>query len=248
MNTAETMDRYHRRLATPAANRGTGPSIGPVLVLMVAVTAVVGLSGCSPVSGDDGSPVAAIPPPVETGGGDGGTAVVGDLAPTTTVPVRPEVVIPSSWDSEIEAVFGRYWLYWEAFAAAHALPGADPSFGPLQELSTEENWDSLQEQLRGFAADGLVLTLPDRTVTEHLIRLPNTAVVAGEEGEEVVIQDCWINDFVQQTLTGDVVEAASEAKLMNVTMIKSDGQWRVAGVTRAAPDTDGYDQCLALSP
>ncbi len=165
---------------------------------------------------------------------------------TTTIPVRPVVSIPESWPSDVDELFGRYWLYWEAFAAAHAPPYADPSFEQLRQLSTEENWRSLQEQLSGFAEDGLVLVLPPGSVTEHLIRLPNAEVLDKSEGVEVLIQDCWIDDFVQQTVDGAVVEVTKEAKLMNVSLKVVDGQWRVDGVARASSESDGYEQCEAL--
>ena len=72
-------------------------------------------------------------------------------------------------------------------------------------LPWDENWRSLQQQLSEFAADGLVLVVPERSVTEHLIRIPNATLLTKEEGAEVIIQDCWIDDFVQQTVDGEVV-------------------------------------------
>jgi hypothetical protein len=208
------------------------------------------IAGCG-VSGNDQSAFAAVPPPAGVGNGDGGDGEPSSLlvdSGITTVPVRPTIEIPTEWDSEIEALFGRYWLYWDAFAAAYGPPNADPSFAPLRELSTPENWASLQAQLRGFADDGVVLVLPEGSATEHLIRIPNATVLDSQEGAEAIIQDCWIDDFVQQTVSGDTIAETKEAKLMNVTMKVLDGSWRVDGVTRAAPDADGYNQCLELSP
>jgi len=160
--------------------------------------------------------------------------------------VRPVVEIPAEWDSAIEAVYGRYWLYWEAFAAAHGPPHADPDYEPLRELSTEENWRSLREQLEDFAADGVLLTLPEPSATEHMIRIPNASVLTEEEGAEVILQDCWIDDFVQQTVDGAVIVEGKEAKLMNVVMTVVDGEWRVDGVSRATTESDGYEQCEKL--
>ena len=160
--------------------------------------------------------------------------------------VRPTVEIPDDWPSAVEAVYGRYWLYWEAFEAAHGPPIADPDYEPLQELSTEENWESLHEQLKTFAEDGVILTLPDPSDTEHLIRIPNTSVLTEEEGAEVILQDCWIDDFIQQTLDGQVLAEGKEAKLMNVTMRVVDGEWRVDGIARATTESDGFEQCVTL--
>lgn len=214
----------------------------------VAVSCLL-FASCSLSSGSDQAVRAAVPAPAGADvGADGRSSLSVDGSPDQTIPVRPDVEIPTEWDSEIEELFGRYWLYWEAFAAAYGPPNADPTFEPLRTLSTPKNWRSLQEQLRGFAEDGVVLVLPERSVTEHLIRVPNATVVDSTEGAEAVIQDCWIDDFVQQTVSGDVITETNEAKLMNVTMKVTDGNWRVDGVTRAAPDADGYDQCLDLSP
>ncbi len=166
--------------------------------------------------------------------------------PGSTIPVRPEVVIPTSWDNEVEELYGRYWLYWDAFAAAHAPPNADPLFDPLRSLSTDENWDSLNDQLAMFASDGLVLVLPKNSITEHLVRLPNASVLSKEEGAEVILQDCWIDDFVQQTVDGTVLSETREAKLMNVVMRVVNGEWRVDGVARATAESDGFEQCEQL--
>ena len=160
--------------------------------------------------------------------------------------VRPIVEIPDEYPSAIEAVYGRYWLYWDAFAAAHGYPNADPTYAPLEELSTPENWRSLQEQLRNFADEGLVLTLPEPSATEHMIRIPNASVLSEEEGAEVILQDCWIDDFVQRTVDGRVLVEQKEAKLMNVTMRVVDGQWRVDGVSRATAESDGYQECETI--
>lgn len=226
--------------------------------LVLAVVAVAGLTllsagcGVAAAGSDDGEqPMGAASeaqPDGAAGAGRDGGADDSELlnVPGETIPVRPEVVIPTDWDSAVEEVYGRYWLYWDAFAAAHAPPNADPTFQPLRELSTEENWASLQAQLTAFAGDGLVLVLPENSRTEHLIRIPNATVLTKEEGAEVVLQDCWIDDFVQQTVDGQVLLQTEEAKLMNVTMRVVDGQWRVDGVARATAESDGFEQCVTL--
>lgn len=163
-----------------------------------------------------------------------------------TVVTRPTVEIPTEWDTPIEEVFGRYWLYWEAFAAAYGPPHVDPGYAQLRELSTDANWASLQEQLDEFVTDEVVLVLPEPSITEHMIRIPNAAVLTGDEGAEVILQDCWIDDFRQQNLDGAVLVETREAKLMNVSMKVVGGAWRVDGVTEATPESDGYEQCEEL--
>ncbi|MGB5756444.1 MAG: hypothetical protein WBM50_05975 [Acidimicrobiales bacterium] len=217
-------------------------SIGVALALPL-ITGCSGVAGSGDATaGDLGAREAEASASDRAGDADGATLQV----PGSTVPVRPEVRIPDGWDSDVEEVYGRYWLYWEAFAAAHAPPNADPSFEPLRELSTPDNWRSLQADIRSFAEDGLVLVLPENSITEHLIRIPNASVLAKDEGADVVLQDCWIDDFVQQTVDGRVVAETKEARLMNVTMKVTDGEWRVDGVARATPESDGYEQCVAL--
>jgi hypothetical protein len=227
-------------------NGSTAQPLRGVLVSLVLLASTAAAVGCGAEADASGSGPEPSGVALEAGGE---TVDIGSMAvrgTTTTVPVRPVVEIPDSWDSSADELFGRYWLYWDAFAAAHAPPHADPSFEPLRSLSTETNWESLQAQLRGFAEDGLVLALPPDSVTEHLVRLPNAAVFDKVDGAEVLLQDCWIDDFIQQTLDGTVVTATTEAKLMNVVMKVVEGQWRVDGVARATPDSDGYDQCQAL--
>ncbi len=210
------------------------------MAVVIGLVCIAATTGCA----DDGGVEAAdIPAAV---GADQTDDDAGSGQVDVTLPVRPEVVIPDSWPSAVDEVYGRYWLYWEAFAAAHAPPGADPQFTPLRTLSTERNWVSLTDQLSRFAADDLVLVQPPNSITQHLLRAPDTAVLAKAEGAELILQDCWIDDFVQQTLDGRVVSEAREAKLMNVVMRVVDGEWRVDGVTRATDESDGYEQCVTL--
>ncbi len=228
-----------RRLRPPA-RWWTPLSIGLTLALL---TGCSGSTGSGDGNATDLAAGEAAASAADRSGGDDEAALE---VPGSTAPVRPEVSIPANWDSDVEELYGRYWLYWEAFAAAHAPPNADPSFEPLRELSTPANWRTLQADLRSFADDGLVLVLPDDSITEHLIRLPNASVLAKDEGADVVLQDCWLDDFVQQTVDGQVVAEARQARLMNVTMRVVEGEWRVDGVTRATPESDGYEQCVAL--
>ncbi len=161
--------------------------------------------------------------------------------------VRPDVEIPTTWPSDIEELYGRYWLYWEAFAAAFGPPAVDPEFGPLEELSSPANWESLREQLAGFESDQVVLVLPEPSASEHLLHLAGAAVLDKAEGDEVVIQDCWIDDFVQVTTDGEVIGEADTATLMNVSMKVVDGEWRVNGISQSSAETEGYDQCASYA-
>lgn len=223
-----------------------------VTVILAALAALFAV-GCAGVSGELRSQDAAFD------GDDGQTPTDAEADPAgasadgratdepndagSAAETRPVVEIPTEWDSEADEVFGRYWLYWEAFAAAYGPPQVDPNYEPLRVLSTDENWASLQDQMQRFVDDEVVLVLPEVSITDHMIRIPNPSVMADEEGSEVVLQDCWIDDFVQQTLDGEVVEQTREAKLMNVTMQVVGGEWRVAGVTEATPESDGYELC-----
>ena len=226
----------------------TGPRrrfVGLSLLVAVGLTA----AGCAGVGSDqedgiDENPIgrADVRPPVNVE-----TGVDVEIAADVTVTApRPDVAVPDSWPSEIEALYGRYWLYWEAFGVAFGPPHADPDHQVLEGLSTERNWRSLQQQLNGFRSDRLVLVLPDQSVTSHLLRLPEATVLDDVDGTEVVLQDCWVDDFVQQTEDGIVVAETRESKLMNVTMKRERGVWRVDGVTRATADSDGFDQCARM--
>jgi hypothetical protein len=196
----------------------------------------------SACSGSDGAATVDDIPLAAARSDDGRTVMVVDGQ------TRPDVVIPATWPSAVDELYGRYWLYWEAFAAAHGPPWADPAYEPLRSLSTDTNWASLTEQLGEFSDDGLVLVLPPDSITQHMIRLPGTEVLTKEEGHELILQDCWIDDFIQRTVDGDVVSEAREAKLMNVVMRVVDGEWRVDGIQRADQESDGYEQCIELLP
>ena len=225
---------------TPPPRRSTRAAV----VAVVALLATTGGLACR--NPDDGialSEVSAAERARIDGTGEQARLITVENTPP---PTRPTVEIPADWPSEIEAVYGRYWLYWDAFTAAHGPPWADPGFAPLQELSTPDNWASLEAQLQSFADDGLVLELPDGSISEHRIRLPEEVALTGAEGEEVVLQDCWIDDLVQRTVDGATVAEAREAKLMNVVMRVVDGEWRVDGVTRASAESDGVEQCAEL--
>ena len=113
----------------------------------------------------------------------------------------------------------------------------------MRQLSTEGNWASLKTQLEGFAADGLILERPPVSQTDHYLRLPTASLLVGDEGDQVVIQDCWFDDLVQRTVDGVIVDQQAEVKLMTAVMVVDDGLWRVAGVARATPESDGFDQC-----
>lgn len=228
------------------------------LILVTAMAALIASSvlvGCR--SSDDGNEQAAVDglgpdqqgsDSGQLGSGQGGDRVVVEVEGSAVEFERPVVEIPTEWPSEIDALYGRYWLYWEAFAAAYGPPAADPTYAPLRELSTSTNWADLESSLQSFATDGLVLELPEESITEHQLRLPNAAVLTPTDGAEVILQDCWIDDFIQRTVDGEVVSVAREAKLMNVVMRAVDGQWRVHGVSLATPESDGYDLCAALTP
>lgn len=226
----------------PAASAGRRPGLPPSLTMVVLALVLASVSAAACSTGDDSSTLDAAIPPAAAQAADSSD----DAQPA--VPVRPEVIIPASWPSAIDEVYGRYWLYWDAFAAAHAPPETDVDFEPLRLLSTDANWASLSDELEQFAASGHVLVLPADSITEHLVRVPNVEVLTKDEGAELILQDCWIDDFVQQTVDGELVDEVREAKLMNVVMKVVDGQWRVDAVTRATTDSDGYEQCAELLP
>jgi hypothetical protein len=81
---------------------------------------------------------------------------------------------------------------------------------------------------------------------DHGLRLPNPAPLEKIEGQRVVIQDCWIQDEVAETLDGGRSEQRRGTKLLNVDMIVADGEWRVLAVVEADERSDGYQECQDL--
>jgi len=47
---------------------------------------------------------------------------------------RPELEIPTEWDSDLDEIYGRYLLYWEALYGAIGPPFAEPEYPPLLDL------------------------------------------------------------------------------------------------------------------
>lgn len=155
---------------------------------------------------------------------------------------KPILEIPTEWDSELDEIFGRYLLYWDALAIAFGPPEADFDYPPLEELAEPEALDDLEQQLRESRDSGQVLVETD-TATDHIPRLPNPSVLSKTEGNEVVIQDCFIDGRVLKTVGGEVIDDQVVAKLMNVKMEVLGGEWRVGAVREASPESDGYEEC-----
>jgi hypothetical protein len=166
---------------------------------------------------------------------------------------RAEVVIPDDWPSSLDALIGRYLLYWEAYGAAFAPPRVDPEHASLRSLSTEQNWADVEALLARFAADDLVLVRVRSDADHHRVRLPHDVALTGAEGDEVVLQDCWFDEFRPMSANRSATESAPVAAsapaaptLLNVVMKVEAGQWRVHGIRRATAASAGYGQCQEL--
>lgn len=162
--------------------------------------------------------------------------------PTPTVPGgKPDLEIPTEWESDLDEIYGRYLLYWDALGIAMGPPAPDPDYPPLAELAEAALYEELQGQIEERRDSGrVVLEGPD---TDHGLRLPNPAVLTKTEGNEVIIQDCFIDGRIVQTLDGEILDDSVVPKLTNVNLKVIDGEWRVPAVVEALPESSGYQEC-----
>ncbi len=86
---------------------------------------------------------------------------------------KPDLDIPTEWDSDLDEIFGRYQLYWEAFYIAAGPPVPDIDYAPLLELTAPEAIDDLGEDFEVYEDDEVVLVLPEDSISQHVLRLPN---------------------------------------------------------------------------
>lgn len=161
--------------------------------------------------------------------------------PTTTV--QPELD-PANWNSDLDEIFGRYLLFWQAYDAAYAPPEANPDYPPLAELAGEEALADFRSDIeQNYASAGHVLVIAEDSIEEHVLRLPRPVDLDKTEGNEVIIQDCWVADRTKETLDGEVLETWSFPTVFNATMRVIDGEWRVFANVTAADGSDGWEEC-----
>lgn len=170
------------------------------------------------------------------------TATTAEPTGSTLPNGKPILEIPTEWDSDLDEIFGRYLLYWQALAIAMGPPEPSVEYPPLVELTEPDVLADLELQFVEIRQAGHVL-IEEGTVTEHNPRLPNPSLLSKTEGNAVTIQDCFIDARILQTLDGAVLDDSIVAKLKNVKMEVIGGEWRVSGVRDALPDSDGHEEC-----
>ncbi|MGI9614343.1 MAG: hypothetical protein ACR2QO_15640, partial [Acidimicrobiales bacterium] len=161
----------------------------------------------------------------------------------TTADGKPVLEIPTEWESDLDEIFGRYLLYWEAEQIALGPPKADPDYPPLRSLLSHEVLAEVVERIESYRDFDVVSVVPPQSIDRHFVRLPNPSVLAKDEGREVIIQDCYVQDTEQRDLDGNVTEAVRKSVLFNVFMRVNGGEWRVASVTPASEQSSGYREC-----
>jgi hypothetical protein len=159
---------------------------------------------------------------------------------------RPELEVQTEWVGELDEIYGRYLMYWEALYIALGPPFADPNYEPLIELLDPGVIEGVQEQLQGYRDSNAVVIRPESSLDDHGLRLPNPSDLSKTEGNRVIIQDCWIRDDVVRTIDGETSVEQFKTLLWNVDMIVLDGEWRYFSASEAGPDSDGYYECQAI--
>jgi hypothetical protein len=217
--------------------------------LVVGVVLAVAVAACSSGSSD----VEALPPASDEQVSTSSSTTTSSTVATTTTAMpestpstladgKPILEIPTEWDSDLDEIFGRYLLYWEALAIAAGPPEASPEYAALAELVDPADLAELKEQLEANLEAGHVYMEGD-TGTEHVPRLPNPSVLSKTEGNEITIQDCFVDARALVNVDGDVLDDEVVVSLLNVKMIVVDGEWRVSGIRDASPESDGYREC-----
>lgn len=171
-------------------------------------------------------------------------------AESTVSPVpieKPLLEIPDEWDDDWAEIEGRYLLYTQAFLVAASPPAADPDYPQLEELVTASAFDDVNASLQRMADEPVVLVAPDDRPTEHVVWLPNPSVLSKEEGNEVVLQDCYINGLLALDLDGEVIQDEPQVYLQNLTMKVEGGEWRLFSIRRADPGSGGQQECLDVA-
>ncbi len=158
---------------------------------------------------------------------------------------RPELD-PANWQTESDEIFGRYLLYWQAIDEAYGPPKADPDLPALDELARPEALAEIRENIQAFQDFGELIVVPEDSVEDHILWIPDVVPLDKTEGNEVVIQDCWLQDNVRQTEAGEVLEETFKNQLLNVTMQVIDGEWRLFASVTASDESTGWDECNQL--
>ncbi|MGH1491521.1 MAG: hypothetical protein ACRBK7_19330 [Acidimicrobiales bacterium] len=159
---------------------------------------------------------------------------------------RPELEVQTEWETDLDEIFGRYLMYWEALYNAGGPPEADPDYQPLLDLLDPGVVSSVLSQVQGLAEADSVIFRPEGSLDDHGLRLPNPSVLEKTEGNRVVIQDCWIRDDVIEHLDGSDRTEYFMTVLWNVDMIVVDGEWKYFAAVEADDRSDGYQECQDL--
>lgn len=217
-----------------------------VKLIAVLAGAALFLAACSSSGDNDGlAPLESSATSTETSTTTTVTTTTTTEATTTTAEptttIQPELD-PANWDSDLDEIFGRYLLYWQALDAAYAE--ADPESSALADLIGSAALVDVQADIeQNYLSTGHVLVISDDSAEEHVLRLPRPMALDKTEGNEVIIQDCWVADRTKQTSDGGVVETWSFPTVFNATMKVIDGHWRVFASVTAADGSDGWDEC-----
>jgi hypothetical protein len=212
--------------------------------------AVVAAACSGSSSADEGLPPVTLDPTTTSASSTTTTVATTTSSSTTTSTPAPTVPggkldleIPTECDSDLDEIYGRYLLYWDAFLIAMGPPQADPNYPPLAELAGADLHSELILQIERRRDADEVLVDSENSATDHGLRLPNPAVLTKTEGNEVTIQDCFLDAIVGQTVDGQVLDDSVVSDLLNIKMKVIGGEWRVLGIREALPESSGYEEC-----
>ncbi|HEV2068160.1 MAG TPA: hypothetical protein VGR26_00030 [Acidimicrobiales bacterium] len=185
----------------------------------VAVTLAVG--ACGPAGDDDGQT-----------GADRSTSTT--VEATTTAP--PETTTTAAPTPE-EQVLAAYQGYWAAVNEAFGPPEVRPELPALRQYATGEVLPGIIRRAEEAKADGVVIQIPEGAQYSH------QAEVVSMEGDTATVRDCTVDDTVEvSAVNGEVIDDGVSTRLYVSTLVREEGQWKVATLEREMT-WDGVGGC-----
>lgn len=136
-----------------------------------------------------------------------------DTSPTTdrtTTTVAPE--------AQVEAAYLAY-----RDMVTRLLQAPDPADPEIGERTTDRNEEFLVDRLRTLLEQDQEL----RFGPQHTYEVVSVSI----EGDEATVRDCTVDDAQTVSATsGAVVSEGTTTELLEATLRRSDGQWRVATI------------------
>lgn len=153
------------------------------------------------------------------GGGDGEAST-----PTTSSTTATTAAPTSTTTADEKAVLDAYQAYWTAWLSANDPP--DQFNAELKTFSTGEAYQNAFDSIQSNRVQGRSLRLPENARYSH------RATVTEITHETARVRDCNVDDAeTVKTDSGELINGTVATKLIEATVSRVDGRWRVATLT-----------------